>query len=152
MTVDKALDGRPDFGYRQGMHTRQETFDISSLAMIAQGRPGVTEGGSCSYRNGCAAAHLVDASHWRRMHGTALHPDVSPLLKNAGHDPSFVISLQEDHDNAVFAVRDDTADGWGFTAEEWRKAWLPRARRRAEREGLDFSKVEAAARAAGWEV
>lgn len=138
------------------MHTHQETFEISSLAMIAQGRPGVDpEHGGCSYEAGCAAAQLVDHQHWSQLTGTALHPVTAHYLRRAGHDPEFVKLLQNEHDRAVTNIRDDGKGDWSVTSAEtaeWRTAWLYRLRRFAEDQKLDFAPIETAARGAGWDL
>lgn len=133
---------------------------MSSLALIAQGRPGFTrdEVGdvACLFAAGCAAAQLlppeVDRAAIDRNPGSqsAEGPIVGPLLRAAGHDPGFVYRLQVVHDVSVVDGQYGTADG--FDLALWRRSWLGRLRDLAADHGLDLSKVEQAARDAGWEV
>lgn len=140
--------------------SHQESLDLSSLGLIAQGRPGFTrdEDGdiACRFAAGCAAAQLlppeVDRAAIDRNPGSqsAEGPIVAPLLRAAGHDPKFVYHLQVVHD---VSVADGEYGATGvFNLALWRRCWLDRLRDLAHHHDLDFSKVEQAARDAGWEV
>lgn len=135
------------------MHTPQESFDISGLALVAQGRPGAASSGSCSWAAGCAASHLlapdVDRVAIDAFSNTsAMSPDVQPLLLQAGHEPTFVYELQKYHDATVFKCRVHSLD----FAQNWRKVWLAGLPALAARLNVFPDRVVAAARAAGWEV
>lgn len=133
---------------------------MSSLGLIAQGRPGFRhdEDGdiACRFAAGCAAAQLlppeVDRAAIDRNPGSqsADGRNVAPLLRAAGHDPKFVYRLQIVHDASVADGQYGTVDG--FDLALWRRSWLGRLRDLAADRGLDLSKVEQAARDAGWEV
>jgi hypothetical protein len=140
--------------------SHQESLDMSSIGLIRQGRPGFSrdEVGDvgCRFAAGCAAAQLlppeVDRVAIDRNLGSqsANGPVVAPLLRAAGHDPEFVYRLQVVHDRTVAAGRGSTLDG--FDLGLWRRYWLERLRDLVRDHGLDLSKVEQAARDAGWEV
>lgn len=131
---------------------------MSSLALIAQGRPGFTrdEVGdvTCLFAAGCAAAQLLPPAIDREAidlnpgSQSADGPVVAPLLRAAGHDSAFVCLLQVVHDLSVA----DQCNDDGFDLALWRRSWLGRLRDLAADRGLDLSKVEQAARDAGWEV
>lgn len=129
---------------------------MSSLGLIRQGRPGYALDCdvACRYAAGCAAAQLLPPEVDREA--IDRNPDsqsaegsvVAPLLRAAGHDPQFVYWLQIVHDTSVGAAQ----DGATLDLEAWRAGWLRRLRALAQDRRLDLTKVEQAAREAGWEV
>lgn len=138
---------------------------MSSLGLIRQGRPGFTRDVDgdvvCRFAAGCAAAQLlppeVDRAAIDNNPGSqsAKGIVVAPHLRAAGHDPDFVYHLQAVHDSSVAVA----AVSGEFDLTRWRQNWLQRLRDRLQRlrdlagdHGLDLSKVEQAAREAGWEV
>jgi hypothetical protein len=130
------------------MYTKQETFEISCLGVIAQDHPGWDdERELCSYAFGCAVAQLLPREIWSSLPSSACttHNDIAGPLRKAGHSVLFADELQACHDRVVgtFAVQGRDA---------WRRDWLNEVRLLAKDEGLDFRPVEAAARATGWEV
>lgn len=137
------------------MYTLQETFDISSLALVAQGRPGADAEGGCSYVDGCAAGHLVPVEVRDRLAGFVCGSQNRQYFIDAGHNVSFVQNLQDIHDEEMQRNRtQDEGDASVFVINVagWRRAWLPRLCRFAREHGLDPSRVIEAAKAAGWEV
>lgn len=122
-------------------YSKQETFDMSGLALVAQGEPAKSPDGSCWYLTDdgrrCAAGHLMtetDPSLLRKIVGFSTdHAD-----KLIGHDLDLVRALQKAHDDAG--------------SMRWRASWLKKIVAVARLWDLDPSRVLEAARTAGWEV
>jgi hypothetical protein len=83
--------------------THQETFNIVVAHARRQGCRAIV-GGQCAYRapggKSCFAGCLIpDDKYQKPMEGRpATHPLVADVLRDAGHDPDFVMSLQAIHD------------------------------------------------------
>lgn len=134
------------------MHDPQETYDISGLALIAQGRPSISETGLCRYLcdDGCrcAVGHLLPADltndQIRRLEGFGVGTDQIHAVMS-GHSRRLASDLQSAHDdNVTFLDEDETH----VDVAEWRVSWLEEVCRVAIEHGLSDAKVVAAARAA----
>jgi hypothetical protein len=125
------------------MHTHQETFDMSGLALIAQGRPGFDdEQRICRYSLGCAAAQLLPPEidreklddNWSGTSATV--SGIREHFEAAGFDVVFVRALQNAHDRAAY--------------RGWHKHWLPELVVVAAVRKVSPNRVLQAARDAGW--
>lgn len=128
------------------MFTVSETFNMSGLALVAQGRPGARDGHS-SYAEGCAAAQLLPPSVDRvaldkLQYSLADDAGVAEYFEAAGHDPRVVCRLQRAHDVAVLRTRTNTVT--------WCKSWLIEVVEAAADLGVSPNQVLQAARNAGW--
>lgn len=142
------------------MHTLQETFDLSGLALVAQGGPSSTEYGFCRYLNDagrrCAAGHLfppdtviADLEGCTVNQSCDGEKSIALRAALADHDLRLVRALQQAHDEATEDVAEEdeaVEDG------EWRGRWLRRVLVVASMHGLSADRVVEAARAAGWRV
>lgn len=134
----------------EGMHTLQETFDLSGLALVAQGRPAVNDRGECVYLADdgcrCAAGHLMTANKrtLRNLRGSIAFAERPARLLRDRHDLGLCEVLQRAHD-LLHNTMVDMPD-----ALTWRTLWLERIVNVARDYGVSPNTVLQAARDAGW--
>lgn len=124
--------------------TPQETFDFVARALVAQGKPAITDH-TCCYRGDnntrCAVGHLIPDDRYhpgleRRM---ATDRELVDILCDLGHSVDLCARLQSAHDSA-----DDDE-------RVWLKEWAERMRGVADEFKLSTSALDEAlaARKAG---
>jgi hypothetical protein len=128
------------------MFTLQETFDMSCLALVEQGRP-ATEKLACRYLTAdgrrCAIGHLmtdISPEVLRDLGGTVSRHQVAAYVPDHNHD--LMRRLQRDHDLAAPPPNDDN----------WRGNWLESILKTARCFKVDPTRVLEAARAKGWTI
>ncbi len=98
--------------------TRQQLFDMSASHIMAQGKPGITSTGNCSYSQGCAASIFIKPELIAEADIGGSWDDLEREEYVPETNSDFVNTLQLAHDRAALAsLRDDSSDLGGFMAD-----------------------------------